>query len=234
MVNSACIDGLICWAVGVHSTSSMSHTRMSTTAWLMQSQRSAHKTLGRCHSSTCYPPTSLVWAATTRRGGPVSGQGVFKHRLVPWQATTTVATCSSSLMSCAQISFVSIIIRRLGDWVSARASRLMSGHRTHGRTSCGTSALRAQLRRMPLFRCGCISTSFPVCVCLSATSLGFCVLDNSVRQLNRVQTHARADGGNHTTMPGEGHEDPTEAQVRWQVFTAIAYGARGLFCACCT
>ena len=29
-------------------------------------------------------------------------------------------------------------------------------------------------------------------------------------------------------MPGEGHEDPTEAQIRWQVFQAIAYGAKGL------
>ena len=39
------------------------------------------------------------------------------------------------------------------------------------------------------------------------------------------------DGGNRTSMPGEGHEDPTEAQIRWQVFQAIAYGARGLLCA---
>jgi hypothetical protein len=35
-------------------------------------------------------------------------------------------------------------------------------------------------------------------------------------------------GGNVTRMPHEGHEDPTEAQVRWQVTTALAYGARGL------
>ena len=38
----------------------------------------------------------------------------------------------------------------------------------------------------------------------------------------------KSDGRNRTSMPGEGHEDPTEAQIRWQVFQAIAYGAKGL------
>ena len=29
-----------------------------------------------------------------------------------------------------------------------------------------------------------------------------------------------------------GHPDPTEAQLRWQVFTSLAYGAKGVLCYC--
>ena len=34
--------------------------------------------------------------------------------------------------------------------------------------------------------------------------------------------------GSGVKMPHEGHSDPTEAQVRWQISTALAYGATGL------
>ena len=34
--------------------------------------------------------------------------------------------------------------------------------------------------------------------------------------------------GTGVTMPHEGHNDPTEAQVRWQIATALGYGATGL------
>ena len=34
------------------------------------------------------------------------------------------------------------------------------------------------------------------------------------------------------TMPFGAHSDPTEAQLRWQIFTSLAYGARGLMYFC--
>ena len=36
------------------------------------------------------------------------------------------------------------------------------------------------------------------------------------------------------TMPFAGHSDPTEAQLAWQIFTSLAYGAKGIlyFCYC--
>ena len=30
-----------------------------------------------------------------------------------------------------------------------------------------------------------------------------------------------------------GKRDPTEAQIRWQVFTSLAYGAKGVLYFCC-
>ena len=35
-------------------------------------------------------------------------------------------------------------------------------------------------------------------------------------------------------MPFAGHSDPTEAQLAWQIFTSLAYGAKGIlyFCYC--
>ena len=34
------------------------------------------------------------------------------------------------------------------------------------------------------------------------------------------------------TMPFAAHSDPTEAQLRWQMFTSLAYGAKGLMYFC--
>ena len=33
-------------------------------------------------------------------------------------------------------------------------------------------------------------------------------------------------------MPFGGHSDPTEAQFRWQIFTSLAYGAKGVLYFC--
>ena len=35
-------------------------------------------------------------------------------------------------------------------------------------------------------------------------------------------------------MPFAGHSDPTEAQLAWQIFTSLTYGAKGIlyFCYC--
>ena len=33
-------------------------------------------------------------------------------------------------------------------------------------------------------------------------------------------------------MPFGGHSDPTEAQIRWQIFTSLAYGAKGVLYFC--
>jgi hypothetical protein len=30
------------------------------------------------------------------------------------------------------------------------------------------------------------------------------------------------------TMPYGGHSDPTESQLAWQIFTSLAYGAKGI------
>jgi hypothetical protein len=33
-------------------------------------------------------------------------------------------------------------------------------------------------------------------------------------------------------MPFGGHSDPSEAQIRWQIFTSLAYGAKGVLYFC--
>ena len=54
--------------------------------------------------------------------------------------------------------------------------------------------------------------------------------------LETMRTHALRKGIPHwnffNVMPFGPHTDPTEAQVRWQVFTSLAYGSRGVLYFC--
>ncbi len=56
------------------------------------------------------------------------------------------------------------------------------------------------------------------------------------RNLGVIRKHALAAGvpfwNFFCAMPFDGHEDPTEAQIRWQIYTSLAYGAKGVLYFC--
>ena len=56
--------------------------------------------------------------------------------------------------------------------------------------------------------------------------------DRYCRNLETMRIHALKRGipfwNYFNTMPFGPHTDPTEAQIRWQVFTSLAYGAKGV------
>lgn len=60
--------------------------------------------------------------------------------------------------------------------------------------------------------------------------------DGYCANLETMRTHALRKGIPHwnffNIMPFGPHTDPTEAQVRWQVFTSLAYGSKGVLYFC--
>ena len=60
--------------------------------------------------------------------------------------------------------------------------------------------------------------------------------DDYCRNLETFRTHAMAAGipfwNFFNTMPYGNHTDPTEGQLRWQIYTSLAYGARGVMYFC--
>lgn len=60
--------------------------------------------------------------------------------------------------------------------------------------------------------------------------------DHYCRNLEVMRRHSLAAGipfwNFFNTMPYGPHTDPTEAQIRWQIFTSVAYGAKGVMYFC--
>jgi len=60
--------------------------------------------------------------------------------------------------------------------------------------------------------------------------------DAYLEDLATMRTHSQANGvpfwNFFNTMPFGPHYDPTEAQIRWQVFASVAYGAKGVLYFC--